>query len=103
MTAVAEQTGQWWEQFAGQAPAAEPWIQALRDRAFARFNELGFPTTREEEWVGIGVGIVGLVVGTYLVVTGARSKPVPASTAGRVKVLPVVGLGTSSLELSGTW
>ena len=50
MTAVAEQTGQWWEQFAGQAPAAEPWIQALRDRAFARFNELGFPTTREEEW-----------------------------------------------------
>jgi len=53
--------------------------------------------------VGIGVGVFGLVVGTYLVVTSARSKPVPASTAGRVKVLPVVGLGTSSLELSGTW
>ena len=50
MTAVAEQTGQWWEQFAGHAPAAAPWIQALRDRAFARFAELGFPTTHNEEW-----------------------------------------------------
>jgi len=50
MTAVAEQTGHWLEQFTNQCPAAEPWIQALRDRAFARFAELGFPTTHDEEW-----------------------------------------------------
>ena len=50
MTAVAEQTGQWLELFTNQPPAAEPWIQVLRDQAFARFSELGFPTTHDEEW-----------------------------------------------------
>src|ERR1035441_9110736 len=50
MSAVAEQTGAWLEHFTNQAPATEPWIQALRDRAFARFAELGFPTTHDEEW-----------------------------------------------------
>src|ERR1039458_10250549 len=50
MSAVAEQTGAWLEHFTNQAPAAGPWIQALRDRAFARFAELGFPTTHNEEW-----------------------------------------------------
>jgi Fe-S cluster assembly protein SufD len=49
MTAVAEQTAQWLELFT-QQPAAEPWIQALREKAFARFAELGFPTTHQEEW-----------------------------------------------------
>jgi hypothetical protein len=53
--------------------------------------------------VGIGVGIVGLVVGTYLVLTSGGAKPVPAATARRVNVAPVVGFGRSSLELSGTW
>ena len=50
MSAVAEQTGAWLDLFMNQAPAAEPWIQELRDRAFARFGELGFPTTHNEEW-----------------------------------------------------
>src|ERR1019366_3489375 len=56
--------------------------------------------------VGIGVGIVGLVVGTYLVVTGARSKPVPASTAGGV-TLPLtvtaaaVGMTLGACQLVG--
>src|ERR1017187_4127737 len=50
MSAVAEQTGAWLEHFTNQAPATEPWIQALRDRAFALFAELGFPTTHDEEW-----------------------------------------------------
>jgi Fe-S cluster assembly protein SufD len=49
MTAVAEQVGQWLELFTNQ-PAAEPWLQALRDQAFARFAEVGFPTTHIEEW-----------------------------------------------------
>src|SRR3989338_6110216 len=26
------------------------WIRNLRERAMARFNELGFPTSRNEEW-----------------------------------------------------
>jgi hypothetical protein len=53
--------------------------------------------------VGLGVGVVGLVVGTYLVLSSGGTKSVPASTATRVKVLPVVGSRGSSLELTGTW
>ena len=49
MTAVSEQTGAWLELFSKQLPAPE-WLQKLRDSAFARFAELGFPTTRNEEW-----------------------------------------------------
>jgi Fe-S cluster assembly protein SufD len=49
MTAAAEQIGQWLFEFTRQEPA-EPWLQHLRERAFARFSELGFPTTRDEEW-----------------------------------------------------
>jgi hypothetical protein len=53
--------------------------------------------------VGIGLGIVGIVVGTYLIVTGGPTKTVPASTANRVNVTPIVGAGSSGLALSGTW
>jgi Fe-S cluster assembly protein SufD len=49
MTAIAEQTGAWLEDFTRQQPA-EPWIQQLREAAFARFAEVGFPTTHDEEW-----------------------------------------------------
>jgi Fe-S cluster assembly protein SufD len=49
MTSVSQQTGNWLAHFAAQAPGA-PWIQALREAAFQRFAELGFPTTRDEEW-----------------------------------------------------
>ncbi len=49
MTAVAEQTGAWLAEFTNQ-PKAEPWIQKLREDAFERFMQLGFPTTRNEEW-----------------------------------------------------
>jgi Fe-S cluster assembly protein SufD len=34
-----------------KASASDPsWIQHLRESAFARFEELGFPTTAQEEW-----------------------------------------------------
>jgi Fe-S cluster assembly protein SufD len=49
MSAVAEQTGVWLEQFTKQG-AVTPWMQRLREAAFQRFVELGFPTTHEEEW-----------------------------------------------------
>ncbi len=31
-------------------PGGPAWLQDIRARALARFSELGFPTTREEEW-----------------------------------------------------
>ena len=49
MTPVAETTGAWLEQFSN-LPAAPAWLQPLREAAFRRFAELGFPTTHNEEW-----------------------------------------------------
>ena len=49
MTAVAEQTGAWLAEFSRQQPAAA-WVQQLRETAFQRFAELGFPTTHDEDW-----------------------------------------------------
>ena len=49
MSAVAEQTGQWLEEFTKQAAVA-PWMLRLREDAFQRFAETGFPTTHDEEW-----------------------------------------------------
>jgi Fe-S cluster assembly protein SufD len=49
MTALAEQTGHWLEEFTKQKPA-DPWLQKLREHAFLRFTELGFPTTHDEDW-----------------------------------------------------
>ena len=49
MTAVVEQTGTWLAEFSKLRPA-EPWMQELRERAFARFAEAGFPTRHDEEW-----------------------------------------------------
>jgi Fe-S cluster assembly protein SufD len=47
MTAVSQGIGNWLEEFTKQSPSP---LQALRDAAFARFSELGFPTTHDEEW-----------------------------------------------------
>ena len=49
MTALAEQTGAWLASFTNQLPAPE-WLRPLREAGFARFAELGFPTTHDEEW-----------------------------------------------------
>jgi Fe-S cluster assembly protein SufD len=49
MTAVSEQLGQWLSAFTDQ-PAADAWVQSLREAAFQRFSELGFPSTHDEEW-----------------------------------------------------
>jgi Fe-S cluster assembly protein SufD len=49
MTAVSEQTGAWLAEFT-KLPPAEGWLKELRERAFARFAETGFPTTHDEEW-----------------------------------------------------
>jgi Fe-S cluster assembly protein SufD len=49
MTAAAEQIGNWVSEFTKWEPQ-RPWIQRLREAAFQRFSELGFPTTHDEEW-----------------------------------------------------
>jgi Fe-S cluster assembly protein SufD len=49
MTAVSEQIGAWVNEFTRQQPA-DSWLQQLREEAFRRFAELGFPNTHDEEW-----------------------------------------------------
>jgi Fe-S cluster assembly protein SufD len=48
-TALGQQTGEWLAQFTNQ-PSTAAWVQELRDRAFQRFAEVGFPNTHNEEW-----------------------------------------------------
>jgi Fe-S cluster assembly protein SufD len=38
------------DQFSSRALAQPRWLQSLRQDAFARFSETGFPTTRDEDW-----------------------------------------------------
>jgi Fe-S cluster assembly protein SufD len=68
MTAASEQTGAWLAEFTQQKPAA-PAIQKLRDAAFARFAETGFPTTHDEEWRFTNVASIARA--KFPVVTGA--------------------------------
>jgi hypothetical protein len=53
--------------------------------------------------VGIGVGIVALAAGTYLVLSSGAPSRVRAATAVRTKVSPLVGMGTSGFAISGFW
>ncbi|MCU1219020.1 MAG: sufD [Candidatus Angelobacter sp.] len=38
------------DQFSNRAAAQPRWLQSLRQDAFARFSEVGFPTTHDEDW-----------------------------------------------------
>ena len=82
MTAVSEQTGAWLAEFTRQKPAA-PWLQEIRDDAFQRFAELGFPTTHDEEWRFTNVARI------------ARATFEPQTAASGLRGLPAgVQLGT---------
>jgi Fe-S cluster assembly protein SufD len=75
MSAVAEQTGIWLDRFTSQPAAPQPWLQALRERAFARFAELGFPNTHNEEWRFTNVAPI--VRSTFTPATDRASVTVP--------------------------
>ena len=54
MTAVAQAQGNYLETFArfeeGAAGGDQAWLRPVRRAAIARFADLGFPTTRDEDW-----------------------------------------------------
>jgi Fe-S cluster assembly protein SufD len=54
MTLLTPETENYLERFADfrrtGAPESPEWLRRLRDRAFARFCQVGFPTTRDEDW-----------------------------------------------------
>ena len=86
MTAVAEQTGSWLAEFTRQAAVA-PWMQRLREDAFQRFAEVGFPTTHDEEWRFTNVAPI------------ARARFSNARAAGTVTDAPA----TAPAELAETY
>jgi Fe-S cluster assembly protein SufD len=63
---ATEQVQSWLEnftEFEKSAPGAKlPWLKRLREDAFARFCEAGFPTTREEDWRFTNVAAIARTV-----------------------------------------
>jgi Fe-S cluster assembly protein SufD len=82
MTAQTEQTDPWLAQFIARkrnAPWPDaPWIDQLRQAAFARFCAVGFPTGRDEDWRYTDVGPIAT--------TGFE--PAPAATADADRLVP---------------
>ena len=72
--ASVEQLENWLENFTEFEKTAAgqklPWLRRLREEAFARFCETGFPTTRDEDWRFTNVAAI------------ARTQFRPASAAG---------------------
>jgi Fe-S cluster assembly protein SufD len=100
MTAVSEKLGHWVDQFRRQQ-WKEPWVQKLREAAFQRFTELGFPTTHDEEWRFTNVS---RIVGQQLpVASGDALSGIPAESRSHLAQYasmsnPFVALNTAFLS-----
>ena len=99
MSAVAEQLGTWLEAFTSQPPA-EPWVQKLRDEAFAKLSALGFPTTHNEEWRFTNVNRIANVPWASLVTqaSGLPSEVKPHLAQYASLDNPFVALNTAFLN-----
>jgi Fe-S cluster assembly protein SufD len=70
------------DQFSSRAAAQPRWLQSLRQDAFARFSEIGFPTTHDEDWRFTNVGTVAntaFELAGYDTVTKGQLEPFGAS------------------------
>jgi Fe-S cluster assembly protein SufD len=91
MTAVQEKQDLYFERFAALAEERETrepaWLREIRRAAMDRFGELGFPTTKHEEWRFTNVAPI------------ARAVFTPAKTwSGKAR-----GLETSALSVGESW
>ncbi|HEX8722302.1 MAG TPA: Fe-S cluster assembly protein SufD [Pyrinomonadaceae bacterium] len=94
-------------EFAGRVAGGEPgWVARLREGAFARFEELGFPTTDEEDWKYTNVAPVARKAfmpagGGGAELEGAAVEPFVAAESRRSRLVFVNGVyspARSSLE-----
>jgi len=53
--------------------------------------------------VAIGLGLVGVGVGTYLLLTDPKDEAVPPKDDARVRWTPVAGPGQAAIVMSGRW
>src|SRR5919204_472535 len=66
------------EAFAGNGAAGAPtWLKQIREGAIVRFAELGFPTTRQEEWRFTSVAAIA---DRRFVLAHAHRPPLPTAT-----------------------
>ena len=66
------------EAFAGNGAAGAPtWLKQIREGAIARFAELGFPTTKQEEWRFTSVAAIA---DRRFVLAHAHRPPLPTAT-----------------------
>src|SRR5919205_2765657 len=110
MSAVKEKSvyADAFREFAARAAEGEPsWVARLREGAFARFEELGFPTTDEEDWKYTNVapvaraGFMPAGAGSATKLEGAAVEPFVSAEARRSRLVFVDGLfrpELSSLE-----
>jgi len=96
MTPVAEKNSylEAWQALPRGGPA---WLAALRERAMGRFGELGFPTTRDEEWRFTNVAPIARV--PFAPSVAARLEKVPFALPGASTILFVNGRLVSAERL----
>jgi len=70
-----------------------PWLRELRREAFARFCEVGFPTTHDEDWRFTNVSAISH--------TGFELARRPAVSAAQLESLGVEGTGCQLVFLNG--
>jgi Fe-S cluster assembly protein SufD len=97
MTALAEQSAAWLDNFTRQ-PKQQPWAQTLREEAFGRFAQTGFPTTHDEEWRFTNVAPIARARFDAAVPAPGRAIEAPAFTDG-VRLVFVNGFETGIPEL----
>jgi Fe-S cluster assembly protein SufD len=92
-------------EFAARASACEPaWVERLREGAFERFEELGFPTTDEEDWKYTNVAPIARLdfkPATVLTTTKlekAAVEPFVASESRRSRLVFVNGIFSPELS-----
>ena len=64
---------------AGAEPA---WLSDLRDRAFARFAELGFPSTADESWKHTNVAPIARIAWEPVMPDPDAGRPLPVAETG---------------------
>jgi Fe-S cluster assembly protein SufD len=65
-----------------------PWLHRLREDAFARFCEVGFPTTKDEDWRFTNVS--GIARTAFRAASAVMPLPMPGVTTVGVQVVPGV-------------
>jgi hypothetical protein len=91
--------------------ASSKWSEAKNDHCPAGACDAQALALRDDAmtaaWVsnvGFGLGLIGVGVGTYLLVTSPGEKPPSAQARGAtVRAAPVVSAGSGGLSLSGAW